>query len=143
MIFKANQLDGTVTKVIIIVGAVFIDWIASIGYEPDSSTALAKEQNPKNLKLLSCFAHPNWQVGDSCLIPIMSPESRSCSSSLSVSKETVHTHWPLHCKKIRKADETIEHGVDATTLIPIETPGDHEFVAKQYVVEKVSDVDDA
>ncbi|XP_022725187.1 probable ubiquitin-conjugating enzyme E2 23 isoform X2 [Durio zibethinus] len=239
-LWKPNRLEGTVTKVA--AGSVFIYWIASAGYGPDSSTAPAGEQNPKNLKLLSCFTHANWQVGDWCLLPTSlqsisldkglsklqhngsirnggkhksdseevtleesndngesmdlnamstpdennaiietkdngvienkaSPESSSCSSSLSVSKATVHEHWPLHRKKIRKVvirkdkkakkkvdnferallivnsrtsvdvawqDGTVEHGVHATTLIPIETPGDHEFVAEQYVVEKAS-----
>ncbi|XVF00857.1 hypothetical protein REPUB_Repub04eG0038100 [Reevesia pubescens] len=249
-LWKANRLEGTVTKVT--AGSVFIYWIASAGYGPDSSTAPAEEQNPKNLKLLSCFTHANWQVGDWCLlltsthaIPLdkgssnlqltgsmgnggncdkldgecdseitlgesndntesmdldamptpdennaiietkdngaietkVLPESSSCSSSLSVSKENVHEHWPHHRKKIRKVvirkdkkakkkvddferallivnsrtrvhvawqDGTVECGVDATTLIPIENPGDHEFVAEQYVVEKASnDGDDA
>ncbi|XWS62629.1 hypothetical protein CRYUN_Cryun06bG0027400 [Craigia yunnanensis] len=245
-LWKANRLEGTVTKVT--AGSVFIYWIASAGYGPDSSTAPAEEHNPKNLKLLSCFTHAIWQVGDWCLLPTssqsipldkglsklqfigsvrnrgnrecdseeviveetndnsesmdldamptpdennaiietkdngaienkVSPESSSCSSLLSVSKENVHEHWPLHRKKINKVvirkdkkaktkvdnferallivnsrtsvdvawqDGTVEHGVDATTLIPIETPGDHEFVAEQYVVEKASnDGDDA
>ncbi|XVE67178.1 hypothetical protein DITRI_Ditri08aG0139700 [Diplodiscus trichospermus] len=250
-LWKPNRLEGTVTKVT--AGSVFIYWIASAGYGPDSSTAPAEEQNPKNLKLLSCFSHANWQVGDWCLLPTSSqsipldkglsevqssgsirnrgnrdkldgecdskevileesndnsesmdidtlpkpdksnavfetkdkgaietkasPESSSCSCSLSVSKENVNEHWPLHRKKIRKVvirkdkkakkkvdnfekallivnsitrvdvawqDGTVERGVVATTLIPIETPGDHEFVAEQYVVEKASDdVDDA
>ncbi|KAK8564355.1 hypothetical protein V6N12_036481 [Hibiscus sabdariffa] len=238
-LWKPNRLEGTVTKVT--AGSVFIYWIASAGYGPDSSTAPAEEQNPKNLKLLSCFTHVNWQVGDWCLLPTSSQsipldkgfsklklngskrnrrnpdcdseemdesndntesmdlddmptpfennaivgtkangtienkvslESSSCSSSLSVSKETVHEHWPLHRKKVRKVvirkdkkakkkgdnferallivnsrtrvgvawqDGIVERGVDATKLIPIETPGDHEFVAEQYVVEKTSD----
>ncbi|XWS55112.1 hypothetical protein CRYUN_Cryun10bG0147100 [Craigia yunnanensis] len=245
-LWKANRLEGTVTKVT--AGSVFIYWIASAGYGPDSSTAPAEEQNPKNLKLLSCFSHANWQVGDWCLLPASSqpipldkdfskvqlndsirnggnrdkldgecdseevtleesndknesmdldalpkpdennaifetkyngaietkasPESSSCSGSLSVSKEIVHEHWPVHRKKIHKVvirkdkkakkkvdnferallivnsrtrvdvawqDGAVECGVDATTLIPIETPGDHEFVAEQYVVEKASD----
>ncbi|XP_010515932.1 PREDICTED: probable ubiquitin-conjugating enzyme E2 23 [Camelina sativa] len=36
-------------------------------------------------------------------------------------------------------DGTVECRREATTLIPIETPGDHEFVSEQYVVEKTSD----
>ncbi|KAG5247952.1 ubiquitin-conjugating enzyme [Salix suchowensis] len=36
-------------------------------------------------------------------------------------------------------DGTIEHELNSTTLIPIDSPGDHEFVAEQYVVEKASD----
>lgn len=238
-LWKANRLEGTVTKVT--VGSVFIYWIASAGYGPDSSTAPAEEQSPKNLKLLSCFAHANWQLGDWCLLPsltlsssvpsdkgllklelhdsinneldstqmgsgcdseevsleesnentesmdldavaavdgndrdapINEPESSSCGSSLSVSKEPVHESWPLHRKKIRKVvvrrdkkarkkeesferalliinsmtkvdvawqDGTTGYGLDSTSLIPIDSPGDHEFVAEQYVVEKASD----
>ncbi|KAA8546118.1 hypothetical protein F0562_020431 [Nyssa sinensis] len=238
-LWKANRLEGTVTKVT--VGSVFIYWIASAGYGPDSSTAPAEEQSPKNLKLLSCFAHTNWQLGDWCLLSpalsssilvdkgllelelhdstsvelgcaqmssecdseVVNPEesngngesmdvdseavldghrenvetnasreSSSCSSSLSVSKEPVHETWPLHRKKIRKVvvkrdkkarkkeenferallivntitrvdvawqDGTRECGLDSTTLIPIDSPSDHEFVAEQYVVEKATD----
>ncbi|KAI4297783.1 hypothetical protein L6164_037650 [Bauhinia variegata] len=239
-LWKANRLEGTVTKVA--VGSVFVYWITSAGFGPDSSTAPAEEQSPKNLKLLSCFAHANWQLGDWCLLPsdVLSSsislgksiskldlhdsvnteldsnqtgsgcdseevpfeesngnrdsmdldpaddlegndrnvgnnvprDSSSCGSSLSVSKDPVHEAWPLHRKKIRKVvirkdkrarkkeenfekallivntrtevdvawqDGTIEHGLDSTSLIPIDNPGDHEFVAEQYVVEKTSD----
>lgn len=239
-LWKANRLEGTVTKVT--VGSVFIYWIASAGYGPDSSTAPAEEQSPKNLRLLSCFAHTNWQLGDWCLfsssslsssVPLdkglsklelhdsvnseldsmqlgsgcdseesmqeesngnsesldldpvtasvenngnagsnASNESSSCGSSLSVSKEPVHETRPLHRKRIRKVvvkrdkkarkkeenferallivnsrtkvniawqDGTIERGMNSTHLIPIDSPGDHEFVAEQYVVEKASD----
>lgn len=239
-LWKANRLEGTVTKVT--VGSVFIYWIASAGYGPDSSTAPAEEQSPKNLRLLSCFAHTNWQLGDWCLfsssslsssVPLdkglsklelhdsvnseldsmhlgsgcdsegslqeepngnsesldldpvtalvqnngntgnnVSNESSSCGSSLSVSKEPVHETWPLHRKRIRKIvvkrdkkarkkeenferallivnsrtkvdiawqDGTIAHGLSSTHLIPIDSPGDHEFVSEQYVVEKASD----
>ncbi|KAK7390815.1 hypothetical protein VNO78_18910 [Psophocarpus tetragonolobus] len=239
-LWKANRLEGTVTKVT--VGSVFVYWIASAGYGPYSSTAPAEEQSPKNLKLLSCFAHANWQLGDWCLLPSSvlscsasmdkgmsklelndsanneldsnqtgsgcdseettveekngnkdtmdldqadvlegkdrndksnpSRDSSSCGSSISVSKEPVHEAWPLHRKKIRKVvirkekrarkkeesfekalliantstkvdvawqDGTIEHELNSTSLIPIDNPGDHEFVSEQYVVEKTSD----
>ena len=238
-LWKANRLEGTVTKVT--VGSVFVYWIASAGYGPYSSTAPAEEQSPKNLKLLSCFAHANWQLGDWCLLPSSvlsssasmdkgisklelsdsanneldsnqtgsgcdseeatveetngnkdtmdldpadvlegndgndksnpSRDSSSCSSSISVSKEPVHEAWPLHRKKIRKVvirkdkrarkkeesfekalliantrtkvdvawqDGTVERELNSTSLIPIDNPGDHEFVSEQYVVEKTS-----
>ncbi|KAF4374006.1 hypothetical protein F8388_007912 [Cannabis sativa] len=244
-LWKPNRLEGTVTKVT--VGSVFMYWIASAGYGPDSSTSPAEEQSPKNLKLLSCFAHANWQLGDWCLfssstlssfvpldkdlsrlglhdpvnselestqmgsgcdsegsapeesngnnesldLDVVAPlvgsnennpsnglnESSSCASSLSVSKEPIHETWPLHRKKIRKVvvkrdkkarkkeesferavlivntrtkvdvawqDGTIERGLTSTNLIPIDSPGDHDFVAEQYVVEKASDdIEDA
>ncbi|KAL0422920.1 UNVERIFIED_CONTAM: putative ubiquitin-conjugating enzyme E2 23 [Sesamum latifolium] len=203
-LWKANRLEGTVIKVT--VGSLFIYWIASAGYGPDSATTPAEEQTPKNLKLLSCFTHTNWQLGDWCLLPSLGStpmpldkgapksESHDCvkdepestetgdesdaevttteestgynrstrndseassikndgasensapaaslgSSSVSDSKGTVHENWPLHRKKIRK-DGTIERDLDSTSLIPIDSPGDHEFVAEQYVVEKAAD----
>ncbi|CAI9104788.1 OLC1v1003552C2 [Oldenlandia corymbosa var. corymbosa] len=240
-VWKANRREGIVTKVA--VGSVFIYWIASAGYGPDSSTTPAEEQSPKNLKLLSCFSHANWQLGDWCLLqtPLLSiqvpvekglsklelsdspkeetdsaqtgtessevvnsdesipncestyidgydsvgenvenkapAESSSCASSLSISKESAHESWPLHRKKIRKVvikrdkkarkkednferallivnmrttvdvawqDGTIGRNMNSTSLIPIESPGDHEFVAEQYVIEKAADdLDDA
>ncbi|KAK6143359.1 hypothetical protein DH2020_023707 [Rehmannia glutinosa] len=241
-LWKANRLEGTVTKVT--VGSVLIYWIASAGYGPDSATTPAEEQSPKNLKLLSCFAHTNWQLGDWCLLPSSQdsscmalnkglskdsndsaqdgPEStetgdesdaevstteestgntklmennseaslsknaeasdtnasaeKLCNSSLPAPKEVVHETWPLHRKKIRKVvvrkdkktrkkvenferalliintktkvdvawqDGTIRRGLDSTSLIPIDSPGDHEFIAEQYVVEKAADSDDA
>ncbi|KAL8088572.1 putative ubiquitin-conjugating enzyme E2 23 isoform X2 [Apium graveolens] len=233
-LWRANRLEGTVTKVT--VGSVFIYWIASAGYGPDSSTTPAEEQSPKNLKLLSCFLHATWQLGDWCLLPTstrssstalteslsnlclhdtvyhqtlqesdpdtlapeklddngellecdaetfldvndenidskLSAESGSCSSPLSASKDHVRETWPLHRKKIRKVlrrdkkarkkefnferallivktatrvdviwqDGTTECGMNSKNLISIESPGDHDFVAEQYVVEKAGD----
>ncbi|CAI9786415.1 unnamed protein product [Fraxinus pennsylvanica] len=242
-LWKANRLEGTVTEVTI--GSVFIYWIASAGYGPDSATTPAEEQNPKNLKILSCFAHANWLLGDWCLLPsslissstcldkglskletsssakdelesaetedetdakVMNleesngnskqmvnneeasldinsqsfennapEESNICSSSMSVAKEGVHETWPIQRKKMRKVvvrrdkkawkkienferavlivntktkvdvawqDGTIKQGMDSTSLIPIDSPGDHEFVSEQYVVEKAADDSD-
>ncbi|XP_022146135.1 probable ubiquitin-conjugating enzyme E2 23 isoform X2 [Momordica charantia] len=237
-LWKPNRLEGTVTKVT--VGSVFIYWIASAGYGPDSSTTPTEEQSPKNLRLLSCFSHANWQLGDWCLLPssfssglskdslqIEPPDSvtntldsvqtgqvgacdsedtmpdelsgttestdldsiSACdgnyrnlecntlpeSSSSRAPKETTHETWPLHRKKIRKVvvrrdkkarkkeenferalliintktkvdvawqDGRTECALDSTSLIPIDNPGDHEFVPEQYVVEKASDNDD-
>ncbi|KAK9690733.1 hypothetical protein RND81_09G150400 [Saponaria officinalis] len=231
--WKANRLEGTVIKVI--VGSVYVHWIASSGYGPDSSVSPAEEQSPKNLKLLSCFSHANWQLGDWCFLPSLalsssvpldkglsklrlrdsdsghlqhdgeelireeynepvesmdhdaaetsdgvdgnvlsnvSPQLSSCSSSVSVSKDNVQETWHVHRKKLRKVvvkrdkkprkkeenferallivntktqvdvgwqDGTSEQGLDSTSLIPIESPGDHDFVAEQYVIEKAAD----
>ncbi|KAG6411978.1 hypothetical protein SASPL_124635 [Salvia splendens] len=237
--WKANKVQGTVINVT--VGSVFIYWIASAGYGPDSATTPAEEQSPKNLKLLSCFAHTNWQLGDWCLLPSSkestvttlnkgsdkadshdstkseheftetgddsdaematteqssennksigndlvastgqngetSKENKtfaedSSNSSVPASKEVL-----LHRKKLRKVvvrkdkksrkklenferallicntstkvdvvwqDGKIKCDLDSTSLIPIDSPGDHEFVAEQYVVEKAADSDDA
>lgn len=233
-LWRANRLEGTVTKVT--VGSVFIYWIASAGYGPDCSTTPSEEQSPKNLKLLSCFMHASWQLGDWCLLPTttqssstdlnegllnlrlhdteyhqtrqdrdsdilfsetlddngelmdcdadtsingnidgnLSVESGSCSSPLSASKDHVRETRPLHRKKIRKVvkrdkkarkkeenfekallivktktrvdviwqDGTTECGLVSKNLISIDSPGDHDFVAEQYVVEKSGDESD-
>ncbi|XP_057517723.1 probable ubiquitin-conjugating enzyme E2 23 [Amaranthus tricolor] len=235
--WKKSRLEGTVIKVT--VGSAYVHWIASAGYGPDSSISPPEEQNPKNLKLLSCFTHANWQLGDWCLHPTLAqsssisldkglsklqlneskpdhqesdadeaiPEepngqvelidldgtgtsesaegnvqnniplkSSSCCSSLSISKntdtDTGNDKWNIHRKKLRRVvvkrdkktrkkeenyerallivntktradvawqDGTVQRGLDSTLLIPIESPGDHDFVAEQYVVEKAAD----
>ncbi|KAK9164568.1 hypothetical protein Syun_005470 [Stephania yunnanensis] len=249
--WKASRLEGTITKVT--VGSVFIYWIASAGCGSESLTAPAEEQGPKNLKLLSCLTHANWQVGDWCFLPSCvpssyvskdrnslfitpkitssvefvsgamegehiseslpdekvdgnrplftnvesmaldkvdidnldingeqeknhtSPESSPCSSSLSISKEPLHENGPLRRKKMRKVvikrdkkarkkeenfdrsllivnsktkvdvawqDGRRELGLASVNLIPIDNPGDQEFLPEQYVVEKCSDDND-
>lgn len=232
-VWKAHRLEGTVIKVT--VGSVFIYWIASAGFGPDSSTTPAEEQSPKNLKLLSCFSHASWQLGDWCLLPssilsssiplekeltkielcdsakdesesaqtkpecddevVPSEESNENGESVELDGEvfldgsignvekkpppessscggSIHESWPLHRKKIHKVvirrdkktkrkeenferavlivntktkvciawqDGTVEQNLHSTALIPIDSPGDHEFVSEQYVVEKAAD----
>ncbi|CAO2209149.1 unnamed protein product [Urochloa humidicola] len=62
-LWKANRLEGTVTKV---EGAtVVVYWIASAHFADQESVPL-EEQNPKDLTLLSCFSYANWQLTDWC-----------------------------------------------------------------------------
>ncbi|KAK1305457.1 putative ubiquitin-conjugating enzyme E2 23 [Acorus calamus] len=61
-LWKPSRLEGTVIKVQ--VGAVYVYWIASANH---SAMSPPEEQNPKNLTVLSCFSHANWQLGDWCL----------------------------------------------------------------------------
>ncbi|CAN6485144.1 unnamed protein product [Victoria cruziana] len=67
--WKASRCEGTVVKVQ--VASVFVYWIASAstGYGSDSISIPSDEQDPKNLKLLSCLSYANWQLGDWCLLP--------------------------------------------------------------------------
>ncbi|XP_074275686.1 putative ubiquitin-conjugating enzyme E2 23 [Silene latifolia] len=234
--WKANQAnrrqEATVIKVT--VGSVYVHWIASAGYGPDSSISPDEEQSPKNLKLLSCFSHASWQLGDWCFLPSftpslsipldkslsklqlhepdavhvedtleevkpkesnqlaesidldgvgtsgsvdgneltnVSPKSSSCSS-FPISNNSIQGTWHIQRKKHRKVvvkrekkpgkkeqtferallivnshtkidvawqDGTLEQGLDSTSLISIESPGDHDFVAEQYVIEKAAD----
>ncbi|KAJ4964870.1 hypothetical protein NE237_016719 [Protea cynaroides] len=74
-LWRANRLEGTVTKVTI--GSVFISWIESAdsGSGFGSSTTPDEEQNPEDLKLLACFAHAKWRRGHWCLFPLYSQSS--------------------------------------------------------------------
>jgi ubiquitin-conjugating enzyme E2 O len=65
-LWKANRLEGVVTKVETV--SVMVYWIASAYFGPSQSSVPPEKQNPKNLTLVSCFAHSNWQLADWCLL---------------------------------------------------------------------------
>ncbi|RWV97220.1 hypothetical protein GW17_00040003 [Ensete ventricosum] len=171
---KAKLLKGTVVKVQ--TDSVVVYWIASAvhGVGDNSATFPSTEQNPKNLTLLSCSSHTNWQLADWCLLPSYPrtndlPKNCSCSTSYSVAKKPANGIWPAYHMKpwkyfyrrdkkiwrrdgnferallIVKAfnkvdvawqDGTTEFGLRSTSLIPFDTPNDHEFFPGEYVVEK-------
>ncbi|CAL9130869.1 unnamed protein product [Musa textilis] len=171
---KAKLLKGTVIKVQ--TDSVVVYWIASAvhGVGDNSATFPPKEQNPKNLTLLSCSSHTNWQLADWCLLPSYPhandlPKNCSCSTSYSVSKKPANGSRPAYHRKpwkfsfcrdkkiwrrdgnferalmIVKAfnkvdvawqDGTTEFGLQSTSLIPFDTPNDHEFFPGEFVVEK-------
>lgn len=66
-LWKANRLEGTVTKVQ--AGTLFVYWIASSNPGEGSNKGMvpSEAQNPKDLTLLSCFSHVNWALGEWCL----------------------------------------------------------------------------
>jgi ubiquitin-conjugating enzyme E2 O len=63
-LWKASRLEGTVTKVESVTVVVY--WIASAHFA-DQEFVPPEEQNPKDLTLLSCFSHANWQLTEWCL----------------------------------------------------------------------------
>lgn len=68
--WKASRMEGTVSNVE--VGSVYVYWIVAANPGPNSksTTIPADMQDPKQLRLLSCFSYANWQLGDWCLLPI-------------------------------------------------------------------------
>eukprot|EP01018_Ginkgo_biloba_P041296 Gb_00082 [translate_table: standard] len=129
--WKASRMEGTVSNVE--VGSVYIYWIAATNPSPNSqsTTIPADIQDPKQLKLLSCFAHVSWQLGDWCLLQTSGskisdvtatakesvtldgdtetliendilPTSDSCTPTVSGSKLAGHDGLVSHCKKLRK-----------------------------------------
>ncbi|KAJ3690378.1 hypothetical protein LUZ61_019542 [Rhynchospora tenuis] len=65
-LWKANRLEGVVTKVETV--AVMVYWIASAYFGPSQLSIPPEKQNPRNLTLVSCFTHSNWQLADWCLL---------------------------------------------------------------------------
>ncbi|KAH9291898.1 hypothetical protein KI387_042915 [Taxus chinensis] len=66
--WKAGRMEGMISDVD--VGYVHVKWIASAmpGCGSQSITIPAEQQDPKQLTLLTCFSHANWQLGDWCLL---------------------------------------------------------------------------
>ncbi|KAK1295716.1 putative ubiquitin-conjugating enzyme E2 23 [Acorus calamus] len=101
-LWKPSRLEGTVTKVQ--VGAVYVYWIASAnpGYGSDSTTAPPEEQNPKNLTVLSCFSHANWQLGDWCMFSPTEDRAERYSHLMSMD-HCLGSHTSMSDRSDRKA----------------------------------------
>lgn len=148
-----NQNEGTICKVD--VGSVHVNWIASvrIGW----ASAPPHLQDSKNLTLMSCFTHANWQLGDWCTL------SSVHSPHMTTEKETslaffIHDHSNMQKKfamndqfhkqmfVISKTKTKVDvlwqngsrsFGLDSQTLLPVNDVGDHDFWPGQFVLEKV------
>lgn len=153
--WKSNIMEGTVGNVE--VGSVSVHWIAAANrcYNSQSTIIPPREQNPKQLKLLSYFSYANWELGDRCLLP--ASERRTSEVTLPVTDDIV-SH-----RRARRKDNVLEealflgnkrtrvdviwqdgtrtYGVESRTLTPIDDLGDHDFFPEQYVLDKGSDDD--
>ncbi|GLJ54408.1 hypothetical protein SUGI_1168560 [Cryptomeria japonica] len=67
--WKASCMEGTVSNVE--GGSVYFYWIAlaSPASTMSSTNVPTNMQDPKHLKLLSCFSYANWQLADWCFLP--------------------------------------------------------------------------
>ncbi|XP_027346959.1 probable ubiquitin-conjugating enzyme E2 24 isoform X3 [Abrus precatorius] len=150
-----NQDEGTVCDVE--AGLVYVNWLASVLVGCNlNANAPQCWQDSKNLNVLSCFSHANWQLGDWCML------------SVADQKEQIIQHMP-------KSDLTMEHcmtrgyersnlnsyigdlfiigkiktkvdivwqngectlGLDPENLLPVNVMNNHEFWPHQFVLEK-------
>uniref|UniRef100_A0A1D1Y5Q9 E2 ubiquitin-conjugating enzyme n=3 Tax=Anthurium amnicola TaxID=1678845 RepID=A0A1D1Y5Q9_9ARAE len=106
-LWKANRLEGTVTKVQ--AASVFVYWMASASPGTGNSSAAvpSEEQSPKNLTLLSCFTHANWQLGDWCLLP--SSQLLSDTSTAKDVEDSITDCGPIDCSMEHVVDESHDH----------------------------------
>ncbi|PKU75555.1 probable ubiquitin-conjugating enzyme E2 23 [Dendrobium catenatum] len=96
-LWKANRLEGTVTKVQS--ASVIVYWMTSayLGVGTTSDDVPSEEQNPKDLTLLSCFSYANWQLGDWCLLQASVANKTLESLNLQETMEGCETTCPREC----------------------------------------------
>eukprot|EP00262_Sarcandra_glabra_P013852 TRINITY_DN391_c0_g1_i1.p1 TRINITY_DN391_c0_g1~~TRINITY_DN391_c0_g1_i1.p1 ORF type:complete len:968 (+),score=197.90 TRINITY_DN391_c0_g1_i1:469-3372(+) len=158
-VWKPNRTEGIVCHVE--VASVYVNWIASVMVGCDFSSSPPSLQDPKNVILLSCFPHANWQLGDGCLLPIdncwnhqMGFNKRDPSTIATRGLIKEHKKYgrgqsrDLDCEQIyvivkvkTKVDVLWQDGnrsvgLDPQTLLPVNNVGDHDFWPEQFVLEK-------
>lgn len=151
--------EGTVCAVE--AGLVYVDWLASALLGSDLVVPTPPRlQDSRNLTLLSCYSHANWQLGDWCILPI---------GELKGGMEQIMYHTSTFelgegCKKLEKGfkgrginskfeeifvivktktkvdvlwqDGKCSLGLDSQSLLPINIVDAHEFWPGQFVFEK-------
>lgn len=149
---KEREDQGTVCAVD--AGLVHVDWLgcALLGHE--KMPAPPSLQSPKDLTLLSCFSHSNWQLGDLCILPhdnhkgvgedmtlkqpgkLLQRRQRHSPSFQEIfviakTKTKVDVLWQ---------DGSQSSGLETHSLYPVNIVDAHDFWPEQFVLEKgVSD----
>ncbi|XP_071695341.1 probable ubiquitin-conjugating enzyme E2 23 [Rutidosis leptorrhynchoides] len=164
VIETSTSFKGTIRKVSVTLTQV--RWLGTRGQDLVKPSDL---QEPKNLKLLPCFPHTNWVVGDWCLYPFdktsstksslendsdVLPEDLTKNCDPSTTSSLPGSKGPQHFDKalliVNKEtrvdvvwqDGQTERGLHSTSLIHRKILGDHEFLPGQYVEFKPTDDDD-
>ncbi|KAI9121132.1 hypothetical protein K1719_008165 [Acacia pycnantha] len=156
--WRDSQHEGTVCSVE--AGLVCVNWLIFVPMDPDFPVnAPPRWQDSKNLTLLSCFSHANWQLGDWCMLAVAGQKEQmehnfGNTSTRGLTKENTMTrgykngnvHFSIGelfvIGKIRtKVDIVLQDGeqtlgIDPHTLLPVNVIDTHEFWPQQYVLEK-------
>eukprot|EP01018_Ginkgo_biloba_P018614 Gb_29475 [translate_table: standard] len=134
--WKANRMEGTVSNVE--VGSVYVYWIAAAnpGYNSHSTTIPAEQQDPKRLKLLSCFSYANWQLGDWCLLPTSArriSEVTVTRTEDAVSDEDTEAYMDNGASQVLDSDSTVGLGskgkAHESWAEDTETPADKDILS--------------
>ncbi|KAL0542818.1 hypothetical protein IC582_017896 [Cucumis melo] len=145
--WKDDRCEGTVCSVE--AGLVYVDWLASILVGCSSSlTAPPHMQHAKELTLLSCFSHANWNLGDWCIFP-GDEKNNYFGEKFNSTHDLMNggyrgTGFPEICiivKKKTKVDVLWQDGsrstaLDSPCLTPANATNAHEFWPQQFVMEK-------
>ncbi|KAK9152759.1 hypothetical protein Sjap_000239 [Stephania japonica] len=161
--WNEHRNEGTVCHVE--AGLVYVEWVASamVGDVP-GVLAPPHWQEFKNLTLLSCFAHANWQLGDWCILSAdgqmvahdcvfngASKESVNRRKKLEreLGKRNHNSNYEEICVIVKKRitvnvlwqDGIRSDGLGSEFLLPVNIVGDHEFWPEQFVLEKGTNPD--
>ncbi|XVE51337.1 hypothetical protein DITRI_Ditri02bG0032000 [Diplodiscus trichospermus] len=153
--WKENLDEGTVSGVD--AGFVYVDWISSAHVDHDlSASPPSRLQEAKDLMLLSCFSHANWQLGDWCMLSFAETAEKFLSPS---THGIIKDNWKLE-KGFKRGnlgsrleeifviiktrtkvdvvwqDGTCSLGIDSQTLLPVGVANAHEFWPHQFVLDK-------
>ncbi|KAI4296744.1 hypothetical protein L6164_036672 [Bauhinia variegata] len=151
--WRDNRDEGTVCAVE--AGLVCVNWFASVLMGSNSNADVPPHwQYSKNLTLMSCFSHANWQLGDSCTLPVAADQKEQIFEDADFTEEH---HIARGCTrgnlssdigeifvigKIKSKVDIVwqdgEHssGLDPRTLLPVNVIDNHEFWPQQFVLEK-------
>ncbi|GAB4826958.1 hypothetical protein Ancab_033838 [Ancistrocladus abbreviatus] len=153
---KKNHQEGTICSVE--AGLVYVDWLASAVVGTRSMPPPPCIQDPKNLTVLTCSSHSNWQVGDWCILQAANMKSDKGSSHIrNLVKECKEFEKGLKrgdfnaqfeemfviVKKKTKVDVLWQDGssalgLDSHSLVPVSVMNAHDFFPQQLVLEKTS-----
>ncbi|XAR66465.1 Ubiquitin--protein ligase [Bertholletia excelsa] len=139
--WKEKRDQGTVSAVE--VGLVYVDWLACARVGCERMPAPPCLQEPKNLTLLSCFSHVNWQLGDWCMLPNSHSEGITHKVFLDDPTKTslVFPEIFVIVKTKTKVDVVWQDGsqslgLDSNLLLPANIIDAYDFWPEQYVLEK-------
>ncbi|KAE9597168.1 putative aminoacyltransferase, E1 ubiquitin-activating enzyme [Lupinus albus] len=158
--WRDNQDEGTVCSVE--AGFVYVNWIASVPEGCDLSVnAPPCWQDSKNLTVLSCFSHTNWQLGDWCMLSVADLKEQIIQDAPTSDIRMEHSMERgnkrrnlssyigelLIIGKIKtKVDIVWQNGeytlgLGPESLLPVNIINTHEFWPHQFVLEKGASYD--
>ncbi|ESW20156.1 hypothetical protein PHAVU_006G185400 [Phaseolus vulgaris] len=154
--WKDNHGEGTVCAVE--AGLVYVNWLTSVFFGSNLNVnAPLCWQDSKNMTLLSCFSHTNWQLGDWCMLPPpvdqkeqMIQDASPCDPHNEHNKARGYKTKNLNSnigelfiiEKIKTEVDIVwqngeqTFGLDPLNLIPVNVINSHEFWPQQFVLEK-------
>ncbi|XP_022723291.1 probable ubiquitin-conjugating enzyme E2 24 [Durio zibethinus] len=155
--WRENQNEGTVSGVA--AAFVYVDWISSAHVDHDlSASPPSRLQEAKDLTLLLCFSHANWQLGDWCMLSFADHKGITEKFLHASTHDKIKGNWKLEkgfkrgnlgrlaeifviIKTRTKVDVVWQDGscgwgLDSQTLLPVGVANAHEFWPNQFVLEK-------